>query len=187
MRKSERWEKRQLEHYSPAIEGKTVPPRYIKFRDQYLPPPPLKIVDCGCAGGDITKELKDKGYEIIGIDYPEVTEKTKKKYPDLTFYSCDLNDGIPIAIHDIDWVYASELCEHITHDFDFLISCYECLKLGGKVYITVPRHAAKWGGHLRFYPEESMRNLLWSAGFEVITVDKTFSSLIVIGEKKDDE
>ena len=180
-----RWHKRQLVHYGRAVEGRTDPPRYTKFRDQHLGPPPLKIVDCGCAGGDITKELSDKRYYVVGIDYHEVIEKTEKKYPDLTFYSTDLNDGIPFVIREMDWVYASEICEHITHDYDFLVSCYECLKPGGKVYVTVPRHADKWEAHLRFYPEESLKNLLWAAGFEIVVVDRTFASLIVIGEKKE--
>ncbi len=183
--RSIRWHKRQLEHYDGAVEGKTDPPRYKKFRDQYLGPPPLKVVDCGCAGGDITKELFDRGYEVIGLDFPEVIAKTEKKYPDLknALISCNLNDEIPDIVFDFDWVYASEICEHITHDYEFLVSCYECLKPGGKVFVTVPRHADKWEGHLRFYPEESMRNLLWATGFEFVAVDKTFASLIVIGEK----
>lgn len=183
MDKSERWTNRQLEHYKKAVEGRTDPPRYHKFRDEYLGHPPLKIVDCGCAGADITKELSERGYEVIGIDYPDIIEKTRKKYPDLIFYSCDLNDGIPIAIGDVDWVYASEILEHITHDFDFLMSCYDCLRIGGKLYITVPRKAEKWNGHLRYYPKESLENLLWAAGFNEITFDTTFASCIVIGEK----
>lgn len=184
MRRSQRWLDRQLEHYAPAIEGRTDPPRYLKFRDEYLSPPPLRIVDCGCAGGDITADLHKRGYQAIGIDYSEIIDKTQMKYSILALVACDLNEGIPSSIRDVDWVYASEICEHITHDFDFLVSCYECLKKGGKVYVTVPRHADKWGAHLRFYPEMSLKNLVWAAGFEIFAVDKTFASTIVIGEKK---
>lgn len=183
MRKSERWTNRQLEHYSPAIEGRTDPPRYTKFANEYLPLPPLKIIDCGCAGADITKALKDRGYDVVGLDFPVVVENTKKKYPDLKLIACDLNDGIPNSIRDVDWVYASEILEHLTHDFEFLASCYECLKMGGKIYVTVPLKAEKWGGHLRFYPEESLKNLVWSVGFKVETIDWTPTSLIIIGVK----
>ncbi len=185
--KSVRWHDRQLEHYGKAVEGRTDPPRYILFRDKYLNPPPLYIIDIGCAGGDITNDLKKRGYEVVGVDYPEVIEKTKKKYPYLNFVSCDVND-MPLMqdefLERADWIYASEICEHITHDFDFLSSCFECLKNGGKIFVTVPRHAEKWEAHLRFYPEESLKNLLWAAGFEIFAVEKTFASLIAIGEKK---
>lgn len=183
MKKSERWNKRQLEHYGPAVEGRTDPPRYRKFIEQYLPRPPLRIIDCGCAGGDVTMDIKKRGYDVIGLDYPEVIAKTKKKYPDLNLIACDLNEGIPSSICDIDWVYASEILEHVTHDFEFLASCYDCLKQGGNVYVTAPRQAEKWGAHLHFYPEMSLKNLVWAAGFEIFAVDKTFASTIVIGEK----
>jgi len=184
LRKSQRWYDRQLEHYASAIEGRTDPPRYRKFVEHYLPPSRLRVVDCGCAGGDVTADIKKRGYDVIGIDCPEIIAKTKIKYPNLDLVACDLNEGIPNSIQDIDWVYASEICEHITHDYEFLTSCYECLKKGGKIYVTVPRNADKWGAHLRFYPEMSLKNLIWAAGFEIIDEDKTFASTIVIGEKK---
>ena len=183
MRKSQRWADRQLEHYSSAVEGRTDPPRYTKFANEYLPLPPLKIVDCGCAGGDITRELSDRYYDVVGLDFPVVIAKTSKKYPDLKLIACDLNEGIPNSIRDVDWVYASEILEHLTQDFEFLASCYECLKNGGKVYVTVPSKAGTWGSHLRYFPEDSLKNLVWSAGFEVETIDRTPSSLIVIGVK----
>lgn len=183
MRKSQRWNDRQLEHYSHAVEGRIDPPRYAKFANEYLPLPPCRIIDAGCAGGDVTNHLKSKGHDVVGLDYPGVIAKTSKKYPDLELIACDLNEGIPNSIRDIDWVYASEILEHLTQDFEFLASCYECLKNGGKVYVTVPLKAGQWGGHLRFYPDESLKNIVWSAGFEVETVDRTPASLIVIGVK----
>lgn len=190
MTSSERWRELQLKHYAPAVEGRTDPPRYKKFLS-HLSSPPKKILDAGCASGDITYDLQQRGYKTIGIDYPEVIEKTKIKHPSLMLfgcdlYSCDLNSGVPIHITDVDWVYASEILEHITHDYDFLVSCHECLKPLGRIYLTVPRVGEKWDGHLRYYPVESLRNLLWAAGFKVIHEDKDFSSTIVIGAKEEE-
>jgi 2-polyprenyl-3-methyl-5-hydroxy-6-metoxy-1,4-benzoquinol methylase len=181
--KSERWRDLQLKHYASAVEGRIDPPRYKIFLE-HIGPPPLKIVDVGCAGGDITYDLKTRGYEVIGIDYPEVIEKTSKKYPELRFLAWDVNEGLPfIKGFQPDWVYASEILEHITHDFDFLASCHLILKKGGKIFVTVPRVPEKWDGHLRFYPVESLKNLLWAAGFEIVVADKDYSSTIIIGEK----
>lgn len=56
----------------------------------------------------------------------------------------------------------------------------------GRIYVTVPRVGEKWDGHLRFYPVESLRNLLWAAGFKVIHEDRDFSSTIVIGSKEEE-
>jgi 2-polyprenyl-3-methyl-5-hydroxy-6-metoxy-1,4-benzoquinol methylase len=184
MRESKRWREVQLKHYGPAVEGRTDPPRYKKFLE-HIGSPPLKILDVGCAGGDITYDLKTRGYEVIGVDYPEVIEKTKVKYPDLMLFALDVNEGLRFSqlFFVPDWIYASEILEHITHDFDFLASCYVILKDGGKIFVTVPRVAEKWDGHLRFYPVESLKNLLWAAGFEIVEEDKDFSSTIVIGEK----
>lgn len=186
MRKSDRWHDLQLKHYAPAVEGRTDPARYHIFVDKYLGPPPLKIFDIGCAGGDITHDLKTRGYEVVGIDYPEVIEKTKVKYPDLDLVAWDINEGLPFdrRFFEPHWIYASEILEHITHDFEFLASCYECLKDGGRIFVTVPRVGEKWDGHLRYYPVESLRNLLWAAGFKIIHENKDFSSTIVIGEKQ---
>lgn len=183
MRKSDRWHDLQLKHYAPAVEGRTDPPRYKKFLS-HLNDPPLRIVDCGCAGGDISEDLWKKGHTVIGIDCPEVIEKAKQHHPAVPFIPCDLNEGLPEGIIGFDWIYASEILEHITHDFEFLASCYECLKIGGRIYVTVPRVGEKWDGHLRFYPVESLRNLLWAAGFMIVHEDKDFSSTIVIGAKE---
>ena len=102
MKKSDRWNNRQLEHYARAVEGRTDPPRYLKFRAHYLSPPPLKIIDAGCASGDISTELANRGYTVIGLDFPDVINKTKKKYPDLNLVAYDLNDGIPITIKEVE-------------------------------------------------------------------------------------
>ena len=187
MRGSERWRELQLKHYAPAVEGRTDPPRYKKFLCE-LGPHPCNILDVGCAGGDITHDLKTRGHEVVGIDYPQVIEKTRVKYPDLRLLAWDVNEGLSFDKEWFypDWIYASEILEHITHDYEFLTSCYEYLRPNGKIYLTVPRVGEKWDGHLRFYPVESLRNLLWTAGFKVISEDKDFSSTIVIGEKLED-
>jgi len=80
MRSSERWRELQLKHYAPAVEGRTDPARYKKFLS-HLNDPPLRILDVGCAGGDITNDLMVRGHHVTGVDYPEVIEKTKIKYP----------------------------------------------------------------------------------------------------------
>jgi len=184
MEKASRWNNRQLQHYSPAIEGRTDPPRFRMFVEKILPLPPLKVIDCGCAGGDVTNDISKRGYEVIGLDYPEIISKTSKKYPNLKLVACNLNMGIPAGIGKVDWIYASEILEHLTHDFDFLVSCYDHLKKGGNLYLTVPKSAEKWGAHLRHYPKMSLRNLFWAAGFNYVTEMETSASSIIIGKKE---
>ena len=179
-----RWNSRQLQHYAPAREGRTDPPRFRIFVKKVLPPPPLKIIDCGCAGGDVTSDISIRGYDVIGLDYPEIISKTSKKYPNLKLVACDLNKGIPDDIEKVDWIYASEILEHLTHDFDFLVSCYDHLKNGGNLYLTVPKLAEKWGDHLRYYPKESLMNLFWAVGFNSIKKFETHASSIIMSKKE---
>jgi len=185
MEKASRWNNRQLQHYSPAIEGKTDPRRFRMFIEKILPPPPLKVIDCGCAGGDVTNNISKRGYEVIGLYYPEIINKTSNKYPNLKLVACNLNMGIPASIGKIDWIYASEILEHLTHDFDFLVSCHNHLKLDGWLYLTVPKSAEKWSAHLRHYPKESLKNLFWAAGFNNIREGETSASSIIIGKKEE--
>lgn len=49
-----------------------------------------RIVDFGCGTGDLAAQIAAKGVEVIGIDIsPEMVERARKKYPQLTFECSD--------------------------------------------------------------------------------------------------
>ena len=178
----EDWEKNQHQNYDDADEGNIDTTRFMIFTS-LLPSPPCKILDCGCSGGEITKTLQKFGYEVIGTDFPEVIKRTSLKYPELNLIPSNLNKEIP-NINNVDWIYASEILEHLVYDFDFLTRCHTILRDNGKIFLTVPRRPEKWNAHLRFYPIESLINLAALAGFKFLRSYLDSSSTIYVGEKR---
>lgn len=51
------------------------------------------VCDLGCGGGQLTSELKNMGYDVIGIDASEnMLETAKRSYPDIDFRFGDALD-----------------------------------------------------------------------------------------------
>lgn len=48
--------------------------------------PGARVVDLGCGNGALTRQLADRGYQVLGVDAsPEQLALARQAYPDLTF------------------------------------------------------------------------------------------------------
>ncbi len=94
-----------------------------------------RILDAGCATGDITQKIADFGAYVVGIDSSaDMIAKAKEKYPQLNFHRIDITclashnrfhdkyDGI-ISNAVLHWVKDAEAA---------LVSIYSSLKSGGR-------------------------------------------------------
>ena len=51
------------------------------------------VLDLGCGNGALTKELQNRGYQVIGMDASkEQLEIARSNYPDIEFISGDTTD-----------------------------------------------------------------------------------------------
>lgn len=164
--------------------------------EKLLPDPVIvaRALDAGCGNGSLTAWLAGKGYPVRGIDVAEdgiaqasrhhasIAFEVRSVYEDLA----DLHDG-----QGFDLIVSSEVIEHLFAPARFVANLYANLKPGGLLIITTPYHgylknlalsladgwdrhvhSAKEGGHIKFFSERSMADLLMAAGF----VDLTFSN-----------
>lgn len=65
-------------------------PQYGRDLIELLDGKKLKILDLGCGGGNLTKEICDRGHEVTGIDLSQnQIEFAKKCYPEIKFFVSD--------------------------------------------------------------------------------------------------
>jgi ubiquinone/menaquinone biosynthesis C-methylase UbiE len=97
-----------------------------------------KVLDVGCGTGDITLEIKKLGHEVGGVDFSEVaTTKAREKGIDARTSDVDKH-GLDFASESFDYVWMTDVVEHVFDPINLLSETNRVLKPGGQVYLTVP-------------------------------------------------
>ena len=93
--------------------------------------PGEQILDMGCGTGHLTKQIKDHGAEVTGIDASaEMIEKAEKEFPGVDF---KVADGANFHFNKAFDAVFSNAALHWMHKADDVIKCvYENLKPGGR-------------------------------------------------------
>ena len=93
----------------------------------------LYALDIGCATGEITKKLIDKGYKAKGIDFSTVAIDICKR-EGLDCYVTDVDEGINESNNTFDLVWAGDIVEHV-FDPMLLIKEVERVLKPGKIFL----------------------------------------------------
>lgn len=97
-----------------------------------------KLLDIGCGTGEITLELKNKGFDVAGIDFSEVAVK-KAREKGLNIMLSDLDkDGIKFSDNSFDIVWAGDIIEHVFDPMFLFKEIARVLKPDGSFLFTVP-------------------------------------------------
>ena len=108
-------------------------PRIFNFVKDIIKP--KKVLDVGCGAGGIISVFKDKGCEVLGIDFDE------------KFLECAKNFKIPVLRGSInqldenkkfDLIILNHVLEHIVYPVEFLEKVLKYLNPNGILYIEVP-------------------------------------------------
>ncbi len=145
------------------------------------------ILDFGCGNGVILKEMTVLNPEAryIGIDVSGTAlEMAKKKLPTAVFYKVGDGEKIPLGDKSVDFIFSSEVLEHIYDVENAVSELQRILKPGGKFLLTVPyhgfikniliaifafnRHFNPIGSHIRFFSKKTLFFLLNKFSFNVI-------------------
>ncbi len=140
-----------------------------------------KIIDLGCNDGGLSKEIADRGNEVISVDLPEVIKIARAKYPTLSFIAVDLSQEFAWEDNSFDVAVASEIVEHMIDDIAFLQNCHRILKKGGRLLLTTPNVAyirnrirllrgkcSERDVHAHDYTFDSLGRKVKRAGFKII-------------------
>lgn len=136
-----------------------------------------RFVEMGAGTGHMTRIFLERGFTgacyDLGADSRRMIRASLAFAGERMVVVDDLSD---LQEAGFDYLLAFEVLEHIDADLEVLREWMRYLKPGGRILISVPAHARKYGrsdeivGHVRRYEKEQLRDLLRSAGVEDIVI-----------------
>ena len=107
---------------------------YMPYLDFTAP-----ILEAGCGMGHIVYYLRERGYNLIGLDYaPEALRATHERFPDLPLMVGDVHH-LPYADNSFAAYLSFGVVEHFEHGpRPALAEAFRVLRSGGTLVLTVP-------------------------------------------------
>ncbi|MCZ6772162.1 MAG: class I SAM-dependent methyltransferase [Proteobacteria bacterium] len=138
------------------------------------------VVDLGCGGGFLTNAFRIMGARASGIDVnSQAIEYAESRFPLCTFHASSF-ENFKVE-QPYDFVYSSELIEHVSNLSSFMRLLQTLTTIGSHVFITTPdigSHAVPinledWDvfcppHHVQFFGEKNLRLLFARYGFEQV-------------------
>jgi len=144
-----------------------------------------RVLDCGCGSGVQSKELFDRGLEVVGMDLsPKMVSEAKKRVPQAKFAVGDMTK-MGFARGSFDGVYVRASLLHIPKNLvpKVLKSINKILKNGGILYLALKegkgegevvdeRFGKKVRRFFSFFSEKEVLDLLKESGFVLLKKSK---------------
>jgi ubiquinone/menaquinone biosynthesis C-methylase UbiE len=147
--------------------------------------PKAVVLDYGCGDGEIIKELAaiNPGACYIGADVSDTAlARARTSLPDVSFHRIEREQQVPVPSASIDFIFCSEVIEHIYDTEAAFAEFARLLRPGGRVLITTPyhglvknlllvslafdRHFDPKGPHVRFFSKRALFRCLRQAGLQ---------------------
>jgi SAM-dependent methyltransferase len=135
-------------------------------------PPRGPLFDVGGGNGFVALGLEQAGFETVLIE-PGATGAANARSRNLAHVICATVEDAKFQPGTLDAVGLFDVVEHIEDDAAFLGSLSRLMPKNGRIYLTVPAHAALWSdedelaGHFRRYTRASLQTVLVASGFAV--------------------
>ena len=157
---------------------------YIKIRRLNKCTVKGKILDVGCETGDFLFKMKEKGWEVYGVDISEDACKLAREKLKIDVYNCELEQcSFPAGFFDIVTLWHS--LEHVPNPNQILKEINRILKTDGILVLEVPNianpvfkltkecyFALDVPRHLYHFSPETLEAILAKNGFTI--KDKNF-------------
>lgn len=138
---------------------------------------PGSFLEVGAGTGHMTKVFLSRGYGGACYDLGEKSRCLLKENLAAFGKRMHVADSLgELPANSFDYLFAFEVLEHIPDDHSALVAWAWHLKPGGKILLSVPAHARKFGksdeivGHVRRYEKDQLRGLLSGAGFQSMCI-----------------
>lgn len=138
---------------------------------------PGSCLEMGAGTGGMTRLFLDRGFRAtcydIGEDSRQMTRERLAEYGERVVVVDDVAELAPASF---DYLFAFEVLEHIEEDMAALESWTGFLRPGGRLLVSVPAHARKFGrsdelvGHVRRYERHQLRSMMEAAGYADIRI-----------------
>jgi SAM-dependent methyltransferase len=139
--------------------------------------PAGRFVEMGAGTGHMTRIFLGRGFAGASHDLGEDSRRMmRENLASAGERMVVVDDLSELQEAGFDYLLAFEVLEHIDADLDVLREWVRYLKPGGRILVSVPAHARKFGrsdvlvGHVRRYEKAALRSLLEGAGVEDIEI-----------------
>jgi len=166
---------------------------------QFSRTPPGRLLDLGCATGQVGGQLRAMGNSVTGIDIVDNPLAPQRLDH---FIVADLTQGLPQGLGEFDAVVAADVLEHLAAPEDLLHELHTTVRPGGRVVACIPNFGHWYprlrvmlgrfdydsrgildAGHLRFYTRRSFQRVARHAGWRTRVVAVTGVPIEVIGRR----
>ena len=160
------------------------------------PPGGARLLDVGCAQGELAATAVRAGYTVAGVDLnPEAIARARQRVPEATFHAGELDPDVVGTGFDIVTMF--DFIEHVRDPLATLARAARVLAAGGTLLVSTPRVASLAhrlsGGHwpqyreehLVLFSEEGFRGALAKAGFRVerlVPTTKYLTGAYLVGQ-----
>lgn len=152
-----------------------------------------KVLDVGCADGNLARVISSKDCEIVGIEIDKKAAKNAQKFCEEIIIADIESIRLSSKYHGyFDYILFADVLEHIKDPLVVLKRFKKYLNQDGSIIISLP-NVTNWkmrikillgnfeyeerglldSGHIRFFNEKSAKKLLDDAGLEIIKFDLT--------------
>jgi len=158
---------------------------HVRFAAQALPGKG-KVLDVGCGGGLFLRMMKERGYDVLGLDFSAEAARVAQEQHGVRVLVGDLTSS-GIASSSCDLVTMYHVVEHLPDPALYLRAAGDLLRPGGALIVQVPDRdcweasllGIHWTGldvprHLHVFRTSDLCRLVRSCGFEVVR-EKHFS------------
>ena len=127
------------DHYEEiGKEYKSKYEKYFHFIEKGLVGVPKngKILDVGCADGDLLLSLKNMNYQPYGVDIANSFVERAIKNGCVAFQAS--SESLPFEANFFDCVISTETLEHVERPFETLQEFHRIIKTGGFCLVSTP-------------------------------------------------
>ena len=148
-----------------------------------------KLLDVGCGSGDWMAQMKERGWEVWGVDFdPQAVQTARNRGLRVEQGSLE---GQRYETGSFDAIVLNHVIEHVPDPRSTLGECHRLLKPGGKLALFTPNANSlghwvfrrNWRGleiprHLHILSPAAARSLLAQAGFGEVRVRTVNSNYV---------
>lgn len=155
-------------------------------------PQGARVLDLGCGSGTTAGLMAALGYEVVGVDPSESgIAHARMAHPNVSFAKRSAYDDLVTEFGQFDAVVSLEVVEHCYSPQAYARTVFDVLRSGGRAIISTPFHGywknlalaltgrfdCHWsplweGGHIKFWSETTISELLHRAGFVDIRIGR---------------
>jgi len=130
------------EHLNPVSDGATRNKKSVGKIIDFITAhskPGDKLLDLGCGPGIYTSILKEKGYEVTGVDFNKASiDYANQQHTDIEYIQADYIQDYPSGQYDIIIMIYCDMGTHSDNDRDQLLThIYHSLNKGGILIFDV--------------------------------------------------